>query len=186
VGVTIPRAAAVVLWHAALVPLFASLPVVLSRVGTRHGWRNGRPGPANLLGVVPMAAGGGLVASAVACHYRAIPDGWRVQATITPDYLLQDGPYAHSRNPMFLGQATFWAGWAMLCGSLPVATGLVAFVGVWAIGSGFEERGLHKRFGAEYDAYRSRVPRLLDVTSLRRRAWRTRSDRAQSAQRPRS
>jgi protein-S-isoprenylcysteine O-methyltransferase Ste14 len=161
VGVTIPRAVAVVLWHVVLVPVFASVPVALSRLGTRHGWRNGRPGPANLLGAIPIAAGGGLVASAVACHYRAIPDGWRLEAKITPDYLLQDGPYAFSRNPMFLGQATIWAGWAVLSGSLPVAAGLVAFVGIWTVGSPFEEEGLHKKFGAEYDAYRSRVPRLI-------------------------
>ncbi|MBV1656321.1 hypothetical protein KJQ92_07530 [Mycobacterium tuberculosis variant bovis] len=31
---------------------------------------------------------------------------------------------------MFLGQATIWAGWAILCGRLPVATGLAVFVGI--------------------------------------------------------
>jgi protein-S-isoprenylcysteine O-methyltransferase Ste14 len=104
-----------------------------------------------------------MVASAIACHYRAIPGGWRLEAKITPDYLLQDGPYAFSRNPMFLGQATIWAGWAVLSGSLPVATGLVAFVGIWTVGSPFEEKGLQKKFGAEYDAYRTRVPRLIRI-----------------------
>jgi protein-S-isoprenylcysteine O-methyltransferase Ste14 len=102
-GVIIPRGVAVVLWHAVLGPVFVSLPVVLSRVGARHGWRNGLPGPANLVGAVPIAAGGALVAATVACHYRAMPEGWMFQARITPDYLLQDGPYAYSRNPMFLG-----------------------------------------------------------------------------------
>jgi protein-S-isoprenylcysteine O-methyltransferase Ste14 len=154
---------AVVLWHAALGPLFASAPVALSRVGTRHGWRNGRPGPANLLGVIPTAAGGALVESAVACHYRAIPNGWKLEAKITPDYLLQHGPYAVSRNPMFLGQATIWAGWAVLSGSLPVAGGLAAFIGIWAIASPLEERWLQQRFGAEYDVYRRRVPRLIQL-----------------------
>ncbi|MGV0742376.1 hypothetical protein [Mycolicibacterium sp. XJ870] len=105
---------AIVVWHAVLGPLFVSAPVALSRVGKRRGWKNGRPGPANLLGAVPITAGGALVASTVACHYRAIPNGWRLQAKITPDYLLQDGPYAVSRNPMFIGQATIWAGWAVL------------------------------------------------------------------------
>ncbi|WP_205852800.1 methyltransferase, partial [Mycobacterium tuberculosis] len=45
------------------------------------------------------------------------------------------GPYAFSRNPMFLGQATIWAGWAILCGRLPVATGLAVFVGIWFVAS---------------------------------------------------
>lgn len=160
-SITLPRGVAVTLWHVVLVPVFASLPIALSRAGNRHGWRNGRPGPANLLGAVPIAVGGALVASTVGCHYRAIPDGWKIEARITPDYLLQEGPYAFSRNPMFLGQATIWAGWAVLTGSLPVAAGLAAFIGVWAVGSPFEEEGLRRKFGAEYDAYRSRVPRLV-------------------------
>lgn len=36
---------------------------------------------------------------------------------------------------MFLGQATIWAGWAILCGRLPVATGLAVFVGIWFVAS---------------------------------------------------
>jgi protein-S-isoprenylcysteine O-methyltransferase Ste14 len=160
-GVTIPRRVAVVLWHAVLGPLFVSLPVALARMGPRHGWRSGRPGPANLFGAVPIAAGAALVAWTVAFHYRAIPEGWKVEAAITPTYLLRDGPYALSRNPMFLGQATIWAGWAVLSGSIPVAAGLAAFIGIWIVGSPLEERGLQSRFGAEYEAYRSKVPRLV-------------------------
>ncbi|WP_432422380.1 methyltransferase family protein [Rhodococcus opacus] len=76
-------------------------------------------------------------------------------------------PYAFSRNPMFLGQVTIWAGWAVFMGSLPVAVGLASFIGVWIVGSPFEERGLRERFGAEYDAYRGRVPRLVHLGSTR-------------------
>jgi protein-S-isoprenylcysteine O-methyltransferase Ste14 len=167
VGITIDRRVAVVVWHAVLGPLFVSLPVALARVGARHGWHERRPGPINLLGAVPIAAGATLVASTVACHYRVIPDGWKLEPKITPDYLLQDGPYGWSRNPMFLGQATMWAGWAVLFGSLPVTAGLIAFIGTWIVGSPLEERGLQKRFGAEYDAYRSRVPRLMRLRPVR-------------------
>src|SRR5947208_10006415 len=61
-------------------------PVALSGAGRRHGWRAGRPGPVNLLGLLPLAAGGGLLAWAIASHYRAAPD--QAEVTLVPTYLV--------------------------------------------------------------------------------------------------
>ena len=81
---------------------------------------------ANLVGVLPLATGSAVLLWAVSSHYRAAPQGWEISPT--PDYLLSAGPYLYSRNPMYVGEAAIWAGWALLYGSLPVAAGLVALV----------------------------------------------------------
>ncbi len=76
--------------------------------------------------------------------------------------LLTAGPYAYVRNPMYLG-------------SLVITTALAAMSGLWAALSAawaayafvygtvipYEEAYLQRTFGAEYDAYRRAVPRLL-------------------------
>jgi protein-S-isoprenylcysteine O-methyltransferase Ste14 len=137
--------------------LFVGAPLALSRRGQRHGWSAGRPGPANLAGVLPLGAGAGLMVWAMSSHYRAAPQGWELAST--PDYLLARGAYRFSRNPMYVGEAAIWTGWAVVFGSLPVATGLAALTALQSAAARVEERLLHKRWGESYDAYRARVPR---------------------------
>src|SRR5437867_5424598 len=115
----LPRVVFVV--HAAVFPAFlVGAPLSLSQRSERHGWSAGRPGAANLVGLVPLSAGTALLLSAMSSRYRAAPQGWEIGPT--PDYLLVSGPYRFSRNPMYVGEAAIWAGWAVLFGSLPVAT----------------------------------------------------------------
>jgi protein-S-isoprenylcysteine O-methyltransferase Ste14 len=70
------------------------------------------------------------------------------------------GPYRHVRNPMITGVALILGGEALFFQSLALAILLAVFVGVNAIYFPLvEEPGLSRRFGAEYDDYRRRVPR---------------------------
>jgi protein-S-isoprenylcysteine O-methyltransferase Ste14 len=143
---------------------FVGIPVSLSRVAERHGWSDGRPGAANLVGVLPLGVGTWLAAWAISSHYRAAPQGWEIG--LSPQYLLRGGPYQFSRNPMYVGEAAIWAGWAVLFGSLPVAKGLAVLMAIQAVAVRLEERALHKRWGDAYDAYREGTPRWITLPGV--------------------
>jgi len=82
--------------------------------------------------------------------------------SLVPDYLVRGGVYGRTRNPMYVGGALTLAGWAVLFGSARLATVCGAYIcGMNYAGIPFEERLLHRRFGASYDAYRAQVPRWL-------------------------
>lgn len=138
---------------------YVVVPVLVARRGRRGGWRGGRPGKANVLGGVPLlVAGASFIAWAIVSHYRVSPPG--VQVRVLPEYLVRGGAYRLSRNPMYAGGLTMWAGWAALFGSLPVAAvGSVFAGGLAGVGVPFEERMLLRRFGSSYDAYRVSTPR---------------------------
>ncbi len=80
------------------------------------------------------------------------------------------GPYALSRNPIYAGLLLAAVGWAVLRArpEPAVAAGLLA--AVLHVKIGVETRRLGHRFGADYQDYQSRVPRLL---GLPRRGQRT-------------
>jgi protein-S-isoprenylcysteine O-methyltransferase Ste14 len=77
-------------------------------------------------------------------------------------YLLTDGPYAFSRNPMYLFELTLRFGWVVFFGSLAVLAGFLVW---WAFFNFFqipsEERIILAHFGETYREYKSRVPRWL-------------------------
>jgi protein-S-isoprenylcysteine O-methyltransferase Ste14 len=82
--------------------------------------------------------------------------------------LVLAGPYAHSRNPMISGVACTLAGEALALGSLRIATWAALFIAVNHVYFiVFEEPGLVKRFGSEYEEYKRNVPRWI----LRRQPW---------------
>jgi len=139
---------------------YVGAPLAISRLGRHHGWNAGRPDAANLLGVVPLAAGAAMLAWAIVSHYQAAPDEAKV--TVLPTYLVKGGAYAVTRNPMYLGGAAMQTGWAVFLGSVPVAATCAVYIaGMAGAGVPFEERLLHRKFGASYDAYRAQVPRWL-------------------------
>ena len=75
--------------------------------------------------------------------------------------LTQTGPYAHTRNPLYLGSMLMAAGFAVALLSWPVALVLAAgFFAIYVPVIASEERFLHATF-PEFDAYTIRVPRLL-------------------------
>jgi protein-S-isoprenylcysteine O-methyltransferase Ste14 len=159
-----PRVAALVLWPVLGVPVHAGIPYVLSLVGSRYGWSTDTPGVWNLIGLAPLLAGAGIVTWALAHHYRAAPRGWPVALRLEVEmheYMLERGPYAFTRNPMYVGEGLVWIGWTIFYGSVAVLAGL----GVFCTGVGVfvrrEERTLTARFGDAYRAYTRRVPRWI-------------------------
>lgn len=82
--------------------------------------------------------------------------------------LVVRGPYRHVRNPMISGVLSILLGEAALLGSPPLLVWFAAFFVVNAVYMPLvEERSLHRRFGADYDRYRTEVPRWIP----RVRAW---------------
>jgi protein-S-isoprenylcysteine O-methyltransferase Ste14 len=96
----------------------------------------------------------------IALHFLASPDSF---LELRPGQkLLTPGPYAVSRNPMFLSELAFWFGWALFYGSLAVLIGFLFWVTLFNfVIVPYEERDLEARFGEAYRAYRARVPRWL-------------------------
>jgi protein-S-isoprenylcysteine O-methyltransferase Ste14 len=76
--------------------------------------------------------------------------------------LVVRGPYLHVRNPMISGVAFVLAGEAVAFGSMALLVWFAAFVAVNAVYIPLvEEPGLRSRFGEDYEAYRTNVPRWL-------------------------
>jgi len=93
------------------------------------------------------------------------------QGTLAPwdptSTLVVRGPYRYVRNPMITGVATILAGEALLFRSWGIVVELAIFVVVNALYFPLvEEPGLRRRFGAEYEEYRARVPRWLPRVRL--------------------
>ncbi len=76
-------------------------------------------------------------------------------------YLVQDGFFAHSRNPLYLGNFLALAGFCLIHNSaLCYAVGLPFFALAYLAIVVAEEEYLAEKFGPVYDAYRARVPRF--------------------------
>ena len=123
-----------------------------------------RPQRLPLPGLVRHAAGWPLVAAGWAIALWATRAADEVPLS-SPNELVRTGPYAISRNPMYLGWtlahlgAAVLTGSAWIVGSLPVALVL----NHWQILS--EERRLSETFGAEFAEYFKAVPRYLILHS---------------------
>ena len=84
--------------------------------------------------------------------------------------LVQGGIYAHTRNPMYLGNLMIAIGMAMATGA-PAAYALIipAFLCIYLAITSTEEAFLRNRFGREYEDYCARVPRFFpSLRGLRR------------------
>lgn len=106
------------------------------------------------------AAGWGLVGAGLAVI------GWAVRTVgardvAAPSSLVTDGPYAFSRNPMYVGWTALYAGLALLRGSAWLLLALPVVLAGTHLDVRREERTLERRFGAAYRAYRREVRRYL-------------------------
>lgn len=78
-----------------------------------------------------------------------------------PERIIDTGPYALTRNPMYLGHLVFLTGLTLVTRS-PLAAAALAAAAPWFDDrAAHDERRLAERFGDEYAAYRDRVPRWL-------------------------
>jgi protein-S-isoprenylcysteine O-methyltransferase Ste14 len=113
--------------------------------------------PLRLLGVFLVATGGAALAHA---FIRFVVEGSGTPAPVAPpEHLVVGGLYRYVRNPMYLavltaivGQALVFGQPALLLYAVAVCAAVVSFVH-W-----YEEPVLSRRFGREYEAYRSAVP----------------------------
>lgn len=104
--------------------------------------------PLYLVGVLAVVAGQAV---------RFWAAGYIVKAT----QLTTTGPYAHVRNPLYLGSLLITLGWGTMSGRLVVAVLLLAvFALTHALAIRSEESYLGERFGEEFHAYCRQVPRL--------------------------
>ena len=109
-----------------------AVPLALSTLMPHAGW-DGWPSVVNLMGIPLLGAGVGMILWSAASHATAWRErDWRVlqfdpDHLLTPDYLVTDGPYRYTRNPLYVGDILMWAGWAIVLGSVSVALG-VAFL----------------------------------------------------------
>lgn len=92
----------------------------------------------------------------------------RARTTVNPmrphasSRLITSGLYSCTRNPMYLGYAVLLAGWGLWWQTWTVLPA-VALQVLWltCLQIQPEERALHARFGATYDAYCAKVRRWL-------------------------
>lgn len=171
-----PRRVRVPRWVAFLLGLFVALivypffvvvvPRAISSVTPRYGWTDSGPATWNLLGLIVIAVGAaGLiwVFSTLLSLTFKLPAPVELEATAS--VLLTRGPFARSRNPMFLSGLAVWLGWAVYYGSAVI---LLVSVALWALTDSLtvplEERALDGRFGDAYRDYKRRVPRWVGRT----------------------
>jgi protein-S-isoprenylcysteine O-methyltransferase Ste14 len=142
-----------VAWRAGNVPLpEAHLLGITALVGLHRLRPRSIPGS--------RVAGAAMIAAAAVLIGRSVAAAGQVDLE-RPGRLLTAGPYAVSRNPMYVAWALLHLGvgvglrsaWMLL--TLPAAAGRVH----WEITR--EERSLEAAFGAEFGAYRAAVPRYL-------------------------
>jgi protein-S-isoprenylcysteine O-methyltransferase Ste14 len=102
-----------------------------------------------------LAAGGAIVVIGLAL--RAYASGYLRKAS----QLATTGPYAYTRNPLYLGSLIMAAGFALAARSLWIVLAIaVIFIAIYLPVMGFEERFLRSQFPG-FDEYARRVPRLL-------------------------
>ncbi|KPF71645.1 hypothetical protein IP69_05630 [Bosea sp. AAP35] len=90
----------------------------------------------------------------------------RARANILPHRaataLVESGPFAISRNPIYFGNTTMMVGAGLAFGNLwLIVTGLIAAVLVLKLAIEREERHLEALFGPAWIAYRARVRRWI-------------------------
>ncbi|GHC66226.1 methyltransferase family protein [Neogemmobacter tilapiae] len=81
--------------------------------------------------------------------------------------VMQEGPYSICRHPLYLFSTIGVFGFGFMLGSLTLAAGLgLSVLMILQATASREERFLRSEFGAEYQAYAARVPRILPKPSL--------------------
>ena len=78
-----------------------------------------------------------------------------------PDELVVGGPYAYSRNPMYVAWTLGYVGVALVAGTAWPLLLLPAVLVATQVSVVREERSLERRFGAAYRRYRASVRRYL-------------------------
>ena len=94
-------------------------------------------------------------------HSRVQHGGGGPGITVPPDHLVEDGVYAYTRNPMYLGHLIFMLGLAVTFWSW-FALILLAVNAIWFHRRVLDDEArLLKLFGTQYADYQARVKRWI-------------------------
>jgi len=160
-------------WHQAVFAAFraAILVICIARIV--------QPSLDSWLGVVPVLSdlavlnlfgAGAMLASLgwIEFCYAFMGASWASgtdAAHLSRSDLVTTGPYAVSRNPIFLGVLAGQAGFFLALPSVFTLTCLAVGIAVIYRQSRIEETALSTQFGSSYDAYRRRVPKWLGLSN---------------------
>ena len=138
---------------------FVALPgMVAFTVPIAIGVSAGRPVRHAAAAVIALCLGTLLLLSCVREFYVA--GRGTLAPWAPPPQLVTSGPYRLSRNPMYIAVATILLGWCLLWDSRTLIVYAVLVVCAFHLRVLLaEEPWAARRFGAEWQAYRSRVPR---------------------------
>ncbi len=100
--------------------------------------------------------------------YRTRRGGGGPGMSSPPQRLVTTGPYALSRNPMYLGHIVFLAGLTLVTRSRVVALSTVAVLPWFDKRARDDEQRLLEQLGPEYARYREAVPRWFTLVPWRR------------------
>jgi len=124
------------------------------------------PWPAGMGRVSLAALGVFLVGTGLALEITASLAFRRHRTTILPHRgakaLITDGPFARSRNPIYVGNTLLLAGVGLLSGiAWLIAAAAIAAFATKKLAIEREERHLAARFGRAWENYAARTPRWL-------------------------
>lgn len=105
-------------------------------------------------------AGWALVETGVAISASAVRAASRIDMEL-PSILVSTGPYAISRNPMYVGWTLLYLGGALIMRNAWMVASLPVVAGIIHRDVLQEERALEQVFGEEYLRYRKLVRRYL-------------------------
>jgi len=157
-GFFLPRWTVPIVWAVIVLFIQILLPVVISLVGPRYGWNQGKPGLWNFAGLIGVAAGIGMYTWCLSFHFKTYSSS--VRLGVSPPELVTNGPYQVSRNPMYVSGLFAWLGWTVFFGSPAV---FISFFLLYLVFSlrviPLEELQLEELFGEEYQQYKTKVRR---------------------------
>ena len=111
------------------------------------------------VGIPVLGLAGGLVSSAARTMKRV---GTEISTATPTTAIAVDGPFRFSRNPMYLAMAVLYVGLAVSINALLILVLLPVLLAIISFGViAREESYLERKFGSEYQGYKSRVRRWL-------------------------
>ena len=124
------------------------------------------PDPWRWLGLIPVFLGIVLEVTATRSFW-SLGEG-TPHPSQPPRRLVDGGPYAHSRNPLYVARLLVLFGAACIAGSVStLAITFVLFLGLNFLLIPREEARLRARHGRDYDEYCARVARWLSLRHTR-------------------
>jgi len=156
--IKLPRWAIPIVWTFLVLVILIVLPWTISKLGHQYGWHQSVPSKWNLIGLIAVVIGLSTYIWCLVFHFKSYRESVRIG--FSPPYLVVEGPYRYSRNPMYVSGLLVWCGWMIFYGNETV------FIGLALLWSAFtfrvipnEERQLETLFGDEYRAYKKSVGR---------------------------